>query len=342
MAYNTCIQQGEYTADGTPKMISLRSDMDWVEVHNWTNLIAGTQWAGVKWYWQRGMLADDAITWFHAAASQVLSMSSCTTGYNGAVYHGVTALDSSEQTVSAAIATTAINGGAPPVVNTGNTANIVTNFSVVRLANTLGTLQFGGMDFTVGAIVANTSFTLLYAPTVIASVLAGEYRIVRYDPSFYPRRRTITAITAANPAVITMSVLHDFNVGEQVKIICPDDFAMTQINGLTGTITATAAGAGSANTISVDIDSTAFTAFAYPLTAGVPFTHAQVVPVGEDTAQALASGVTIFGDSTEDRDYIGFMLGTSSAAAIALGSAGGSNGDVIKWRAGKSFAVLNE
>lgn len=342
MAYNTVIQQGEFTSDGTSKMISLRSDMDWVEVHNWTNLIGGVQWAGVKWYWQRGMLDDDAITWFHAAADQILSMSSCTTGYNGAVYHGITPLDSSLQTVGAAVATAAINGAAPPVVLTGATAGLVVNSTTVRLANTLGTLQYGGMDFTVGAIVANTSFTLLYAPAPVASVLAGEYRIVRYNPSFYPRRRYITAITAANPAVITLSVLHDYTVGEDVRIDVSDDFDMIEMNGLIGTITAVAAGVGSANTITVDINSAAFTAFAFPLTGDVPFTPAQVVPVGEDTAQAIASGVNILGGAAEDRDYIGFMLGTGDGAAVSLGSSGGTNNDIIKWRAGKSFAVLNE
>jgi hypothetical protein len=43
------------------------------------------------------------------------------------------------------------------------------------------------------------------------------------------------------------------------------------------------------------------------------------------------------GGATYDTDYQGFKLATSSSAAIALGSAGGTSSDAIKWYAGKSF-----
>jgi len=44
-------------------------------------------------------------------------------------------------------------------------------------------------------------------------------------------------------------------------------------------------------------------------------------------------------DATLNTAFIGMILGTSSTAGVAAGSPGGSNGDVIKWRAGKSFAT---
>ena len=341
MAYDTLIQQGEFTSDGTPKILQLRTDVDWVEVHNWTNLIGAVQWAGVKWYWQRGMLQDDAITMYHVAADQTLSMSSCTTGYNGVTYRGISLLDSSLQSIGAAVATTGITAAAPPLATTGATAGLIANQTIVRLMNTLGTTQFGGMDFTIGAIVANTSFELLHAPTPVASVLAGQYRVVEFDPMFYPRSRYITGITAANPAVVTMSVTHDYVVGQKVRLSVPAEYGMVEMDGLDATVTAVANALGGANTITLDVNSAAFTAFAFPLT-GVRFSQARVTPLGTDTALTIAQGLNLNLSATENQGYIGIKLGTSSTAAIALGSAGGTNGDIIKWRAGKSLAVLNE
>lgn len=338
MAYNTVNHQGYFTSDGTDKLINLRSDVDWVQVYNLTNIAASTQWAGTEWYWQRGMTNDDAVTNFHATASQIISTSTCAVGYNGATYHGITPIDTSVKTFGSIVASTGVTAASPPLVTTASTSGLVANSSIVRLTNMLGTAQFSGMDFSVGAIVANTSFALAHAPQPVASVLAGEWRIVNYDPSFYPRRRYITAVTQAASAVITTSVTHDFTVGEKVRFVVPAAFGMTELDGLIGTITArVVTGTTGNNTLTVDIDSSAFTAFAFPLTGAVPFTHAQVVPVGEDTATALSGGLDILGGATEDTDYLGFKLGTSSTAAIALGSAGGTSGDTIKWRAGKSF-----
>jgi hypothetical protein len=103
---------------------------------------------------------------------------------------------------------------------------------------------------------------------------------------------------------------------------------MTEMNKLTGTITAVAT-----NTVTVDIESSAFTAFAFPATAAVPFTPAVMVPVGE---AAEESYVNLLDDATTNTGYIGIQLaaGTTSPA--------GALNDVIYWVAGKSFSVTNE
>src|SRR5690606_1375812 len=90
---------------------------------------------------------------------------------------------------------------------------------------------------------------------------------------------------------------------------------------------------GITNTITIDIDTTGFTAFAFPLTAAPGSTPAQVVPMGENTAQALALGADILGDATRNDAVFGIQLvaGTGSPAGVA--------NDVIYWVAGKSFKV---
>jgi hypothetical protein len=131
-----------------------------------------------------------------------------------------------------------------------------------------------------------------------------------------------------------MSVTHDYIVGQEVRLIIPDAFGMVEANGLSGTILSITQNATN-NLIELDIDSSAFTLFDFPLTAVGAFSPAMVVPIGEDTAAALAAGTDILSDATENRSYIGMQLagGTSCPA--------GANADVIYWVAGKSFSVDN-
>jgi len=336
---NTINFQGAFSSDGTDKLIDTGSRVDWVQVYNLTNIASSTQWVGTYFYWQRGMTDNDAITNFHSTASQIASESTTAIGYNSVTYHGVTPIDTSVKTFSAIVASTAVSAAAPPLVATADTSLLVANSSVVRLTNMLGTTQYAGMDFSVGAIVADTTFALAHAPAPVASVLAGEWRKIEYPSKFYPRRRYITAISKAASAVVVTSVTNDFTVGEKVRFVVPVAFGMSEMDGLVGTVTAVVqTGTTGNNTVTVNIASTAFTTFAFPLT-GTTFTHAQIIPIGEDTATALSSGLSSLGGATEDKDYVGFKLATSATAAIALGSAGGTSGDAIKWRAGKSFGL---
>lgn len=74
---------------------------------------------------------------------------------------------------------------------------------------------------------------------------------------FYPRYRNISAITNANPAVVSFSDAdHDFTIGEYVSFRVTRDFGMFQINERRALVTATAA-----TTITIDLDSTSWDAF---------------------------------------------------------------------------------
>ncbi len=123
---------------------------------------------------------------------------------------------------------------------------------------------------------------------------------------------------------------HGYTVGQEVRFSTDDLNGMTEINGLSGTVTAV----GSTSTFTVNIDSSAFTTFTFPVTANPgAYTPAQVVPFGEDTAQALSSSTNILGDATVNTGYIGVKLAYGAAAPA------GVNNDVIYWVAGKSFNV---
>jgi len=160
--------------------------------------------------------------------------------------------------------------------------------------------------------------------------------LIKYDPIFYPRRRFITKITQASLAVVTMCVTHGYKVGQLVRMVVPDAFGMTQMNGLQATVVAVNTTTTSGNTITLDIDSSAFSAFAFPVTADVPFSYAEVVPMGEDTAYALSQGVDILSDATVNTAEIGIILSAGDLAPA------GNADDVIFWTAGSSFSIDNQ
>lgn len=318
---NTEILQGRFTSAGVITNIPLPIDVDWMEVTNQTTMIAGGAGTGVLFNWQRGFADDTGIEYQKEAVTG--SMNNVWMANNG-----FTRIDTSQNPDGAINANlTSISGAAPPIVATGVTAPLVAGDSV-RFVNVPGAQQFGGVEFTVDTIVAGVSFRLPFAPTIVATgAVVGSYYPVRWGPIYYPRRRFITSITQAANAVVVMTVTHGFTVGQRVRFQVPAGYGMTEINNLTGTITAVNL---VTNAITTDIDSTLFTAFAWPLTAAVPLTHAQVVPVGEDSTL----GVTL-DDATDNVSNIFMRLATG------VDSPAGVLNDVIYWRAGRSFNVNN-
>lgn len=318
MSYNTYTQQGRFTSDGTRKVLQLRGDIDWIHTWNLTTIAAGGAGTGVEFRWMRGFIDDTGIEYTKLAADDSISSDVLASG-------GFTPIDTStEPKLSAANATvTAISNATPPVVSLTSTAGLEDS-DIVRFINVTGAQQFGGIDFTIDSLVANTSFDLPFAPTIVAGT-TGSFRRVIKNPLYYPRHRYISAITQAASAVVTLTVTHEFTVGQIVRFQVPAAFDMTEMDSLQGEITAINT---TTNTITVNIDSTAFTAFAWPLTTDVPFTPALVVPLGDDA--------TTLAGATDNQGYIGIELaaGTDSPAGVA--------DDVIYWMAGKNFSVTYE
>lgn len=324
---NTIIQQGKFTSTGAGALIPLRSDVDWMCVYNVTQAAAAqTVVVGVKYYWQRGFPANSQWVTYKSNAANAANLDAyLTTG-------GFRLVDTSLQTPGTLTATiTAISNAAIPVVSA--IAHGLGIGSIARIINVTGAQQFGGMDFTVGnnTFTANT-FSLDYAPQIVAGT-NGSFREIPFNPIFYPRRRYITKITQAVQAVVTLSVTHGYLVGQSIRMSVPAKFGMVEMDGLLGTIVAIDTTATTGNSITLDIDSTAFTAFAFPVTADVPFTFAQTIPVGEDTASAIAAGVDILSDATVNKAAIYMELAGGESLP------GGDVNDVMYWVAGKSFST---
>lgn len=370
----TIIGQGTFTvpaAGVVAQNIAIPSGVDWMYVYNYTQAgINGAANTGVNFYWQRGMAAGTGMVWYKTVAGvAVLSQDTY-------VSDGFTLLDTSLQTPGASNALTAITAANPPVVTTAATLPAVG--SVVRIINPDNQPQIGGLDFTVTAAGGGTFTIGNINLSNSTATTAGFWRQIPFDPIFYPRRRFVTFVRAAAQAVIYLSVTHQFAVGQKVRLSFPGGTAIwgtyAALDGVQATIVAVnvaRAGTepnngGTANNIQVNVDTSAFGAWnvfgaggnqGYPAAALVPFTPAQVVPEGEDSAESLTSALAqvpleyngsavlgagngLLSDATVNLAYIGMTLGvggngTALGAAIA-GPAGSAAGDVMYWRAGKS------
>ncbi len=342
--------QGSFISTGANVILRIREDVDYLNVYNTTVAAASqTTAVAVKFYWQRGFPAGAMWATFKSNAAAAANLDQYITS------GGFTLVNNTLNVPGPSVALTSITNATPPVVATGDTTNLATNSGMVRIFNTVGAQQLGGLDFSVGTVVANTSFTLANASAIVAAT-TGTFRVIPYDPYFYPPTRVITKIARASAltgaysasgtnAIVTLSVTHTFTVGQVIRFVIPTitstSYGMTELNGIAATIVAiNKADADSVtNTITVDTDVSSFTAFAWPLTADPFSTPAQVVPVGENMAVAVnpnaslyPNGVNVIGDSEVNQGYIGIML------AGGANHPAGAAEDVIYWVAGKSFS----
>src|SRR6185503_21243007 len=135
---------------------------------------------------------------------------------------------------------------------------------ILQFYSTTGMLQIAGMNFQIST-VSGSGYTLigLRAAGFSAAATAGYTRRISKYLAVEPQFLYVTEITQANQAVVRTSVdpTQYYVVGMKVRFSVPYSFGMTQMDGLTGTIVAVS----SANyTFTVDINSSAFTAFAFP------------------------------------------------------------------------------
>jgi hypothetical protein len=331
------ISQGTFTQGATAAVIRLPlvSDVDFMHVYNITQMAAAPGAAvGVQYYWQRGFPNGAKIAYFKSNAAGATNLTQfLTTG-------GFTLIDSTNQQVGAlnngSTGISAITNATPPVVTVGSTLGMGPG-SIVRLYNLAGVDQLGGLEFTVGYnTFSPTTFDLSYmsAPGVFTGLPANSaFRVVPFEPIFKPRVRYISSITAAGVnSVVVTTVTHGYQVGEKVTFKVPSIFGMVQMDTLEGTIIAVNTSV-TVNSFTVDIDSSAFSAFVFPANGNQPFTPAQVIPNGQNTAFAANNDLNQLVNPTVNVGYIGIQL------AAGAGNPGGAALDVMYWLAGKSDSV---
>lgn len=328
---NTILQQGKFTSDGAKKTLQIRSDVDWMIVYNYSNA-AGTGDDSVKFVWQRGMIDGDGLRYYKDGGGDNLNMTVL------AVPDGFYLTDTSIQTATRLTnLITDITGGIPN--NFDCVAHGLRDFDTVRISNADGASQLGGIDFDVLRI-NDDRFSTAFFPQIANAAAPGANAYVykvNTDAQYYPQHRFISGISQAANANIRVSVNHGYKVGQRVRFTVPNvtvaSYGMNELDGQAATIMSVNE---ALSTFTIDIDTRTYTPFLFPLTADAPFIPAMVVPIGQDSAQSLASGVDMLNGALYNSSYIGMVLPGGADAP------GGADNDVMYWIAGKSFSVTNE
>lgn len=372
----TILGKGTFTSTGSAVTIAVPSGTDVLEVYNMTQAAASASTNGVYYYWDPNM-GNNSIVYSNGTAN-ALTVGVTTGGFTTYNPNSPTtyALNSGSTGISA------WSNATPPVATVGSTAGMSAGY-VVRFTSLTGIASsnqvlagYNSMDFSVGyGTFTGTTFSVDYlgAAGGAVSTVSGNFRVIGFpittsnglgvittDGLFYPRRRFITKMASSGTStVITLSVQHNFTVGEEIRLSLPggsaiwgswaalDNYtnptgqaASTTPNSWIITAVDTATGTGH-NTITINANSTGFTTWVYTgASASAPFpagnslyTQAQVIPFGDDTATAISQNPPL--SSLEDAvQNVGF-LGVTLAGGTGVSAPAGQSGDVIYWRSSK-------
>jgi hypothetical protein len=392
----TILQQGTFLANYTgltnpnagnasqgqanPTIIAIPANADWCAVYNYTQYgtvgaaggayFNGTANADIAiWsYWQRGMAIGTGLAEYKASASAVMSADTYVTG-GFSLWNPSGTDNMAIPLLSAAVAVSAVTNATRPAVTHTADVNVQVG-TIVRLSNTAQT-DVNGIDMVVGTVTDSTHFTLLTATNALATAPgaiggAGFYRIVNYNPLYYPRARYITNITQATTAQVSTSIPHGMTQGQEVRFNIPNVSGMVQLNPTPANnyLSPIILTIVDDYNFTINVNTTGFTAFTWPTIAQQPSSFPEVTPFGMDTATALVSTANlvpsiagqqipntqtgILADATVNTGYLGLLLGAGGnglelttpilgpAGSITWSAGNVATPDTIYWVAGKS------
>lgn len=337
----TIITGGSFTSTGAGVKIPLPSSADFFTTENITQIAATNPNTVIEGRWFGSKFGLGA-----SPAGQGIKVVKTTADLTGvfAANTGFTYVSSSPVIeAQGASAITNISAANPAVVTQ---ANSYSDGDVLQFYNTTGMLQIAGMNFQISS-TSGAGYTLLGLPATASNGFAAigtagfTRRISKYN-AVEPEFLFITNISQATQAVVSTSVdpsLH-YAVGMKIHLSVPYSFGMTQMNQLTGKILAVNAVAASGNigayNLTIDIDSSAFTAFAFPASTSSPTASlfATLAPAGASTQFDPVTGVQTGYDFKLQPFRTGQFVPYMYLAGGAQSPAGAAS-DVINWMAYK-------
>lgn len=328
----TIVTQGTFIQPATAvsQIIPLPSGADYFKTINYTKMLAAAPTGMVMGEWFGGGISavNDGIRWRKSGSAALLADAfSVATASNGFTY-----VQSFPQPEAALTGTTITN--ATPAVAT--VTNTYSEGDVVTIYNSTGALMYSGMSFTISS-VSGSGFTLLGLNTPGSAATAFTVRRIPRVMPVEPRFLYITGITKASQAVITVSEAHSYVVGQKIELTIPGSFGMVQLNNyyLPGNKPPVITAVGT-YTITINVDSTNFTTFAFPLTATSPTAQlfATLAPAGQSTQVNPITGVQTGYNFQYAPFHSGLFLPYMYLPAGSLSPAGEATETII-WQAYK-------
>lgn len=331
----TIVTQGTFTQPSTAvnQIINLPSGVDYFKTVNLTQM-ATTQATGrcVAGEWFGGGLFanNDGLRWKKTDNTSAINIDKFSTA---TASNGFTYVQNFPQP-EAAVTGTAITAASPAVVSMTNTYN---EGDTVVLYGTTGMLQISGMPFTITS-VSGSAFSLLGldASAFAAPATAVTARRVNANMAVEPEAMYVTKITQAASGVVTVSKAHNYVVGQKVNFNIPGSFGMTQLNGYYNLRVPPVITAVTTYTFTINVDTTNFTAFAFPASSGSPTTQlfATVASAGQSATFNPITLVSTGYDFTKVPFHSGIFL-PYMVVSSGANSPGGSASDVIVYQAYK-------
>jgi len=253
-------------------VLQAKPDLFYLEnVTSWGDASAVT---AVTSNWEKGLADGAAFIQTQAVTTNILSSGVLTSG-------GFTFVDTSNPPVFAALATSGTDIDKTTYVVTMSDTGTIAVGDWVRLYSTTAMLQVSSYAFQVTAVTTNTSITLGYMASggqvMAADATAGF--VQKFIPNkMYPRWAYIAAISKATQAVINFTGKNDYTVGENISFRVPTQFGMSEMNNKVGRVLAVTNSA-TVSSITVDINSSGFTTFAFPTSAVAAAGVSQAVAV---------------------------------------------------------------
>ena len=263
----------------TPDFILLKSLTGWGEA---------SDAQAIEWWWEKTLAqgtAKGVLQSSEGSTPQLPAMTSYAITANG-----IRSYNTANPPTYAALATTAIDK-TTYVALMADTGTIQVG-DWVRPYATTGMLQIAGYPFQVTAVTANTSITLGYMATggevQAADATGGNF--IKYVPNrMYPRESWIASVSQATQAVVYFTGKNDYTPGENLSFRVPSAYGMRQLNNVTARVLSVTNSA-TESSVTLDLDTTAYTAFAFPTSATALAGVSPAVAVPSSSGVIPASG----------------------------------------------------
>lgn len=235
----------------------------------------------IEWWWERSMsqgAAKGILQSSEGSTPQLPAMTSYTISSSG-----ISTYDTANPPSFAALASSDINK-TTFVVTMASTGSIAVG-DWVRVTVPVDMYQVSGYVFQVTAVTTNVSITLGYMATAVTAGLtafaanADTANIIKIIPNkMYPRWNYIALITQASQAVVYFTGPNDFTPGQIVSFRVTSDYGMEEINNQTARVLSVT-NSSTQSSITIDLDTSGYTTFAFPTSAAAAAGVQQAVVV---------------------------------------------------------------
>lgn len=364
MAEYSRLAKGSFVSTGAAKAVYLPFAPDYVKLYNYTNANAApTANNVVSAFWDvsmgQGFALEPAV--YNSSTPPALTADTVVTGGISTFSAGLSLQYGAAQQI---IGATAANPIVFNVTAHGYSVGDIVVFEGLFQSPTTGMPQISGMPFVISAVSDANHFSVVWPGgggnyTALSGSPAGAtVRKVLYPFLYAPGVSFIEALSLGTTTVVTTTTPHNFVLGQEVAFRIPQAWGTTQLNSLPNTLIPGSPVYGfvtvvnSATQVTVNINSTGFTAFNTNLTVAqmVGQSFPQILAVGDvNTGGVAYSGGNLYpspvvnGVSTINGPAIsgafvnntrqGFVIGTGAGTNQTSSVLVGTTGNVIFWEA---------